>query len=351
MPNPQTNLLSKQKKDMAEQTITPAEVRNDHDDWNELFTSDVIQHKKGRIEGGLGQWEYSSPRYPNDPVNGSENWVRFLENHPEYYLMEAEIELAKLAAPIIPNLIQDPAILVMLGVGNKYALKRKDIQATSKVPNVEGVNILDISSSYIGEGLPVIEKAHPGVTASATITDIFNGFHVNRGYHPDSRVIATMFGCTLDNVPAAREDFTRKLIPPEDAIRRRLAAVRQSLRKGDLFITTHDGNQDSEKVEAAYRGQTQFATNLAHRIKRDTPYKKTDTERVSFRVEFNKQSSSLYHYLTLDFGEGHGPQEIMINNSPKIDPDTRAAWYDEEKFEPLKTIEHDGVYLNILEAV
>ena len=32
-------------------------------DFNEEFTRDVIEHKLGNREGGLGEWEYSDPEF------------------------------------------------------------------------------------------------------------------------------------------------------------------------------------------------------------------------------------------------------------------------------------------------
>ncbi len=318
--------------------------------WNELFTRDVIEHLYGEREGGLGQWEYSTPNSETDLVQGSSLWKTFLKDHPEYYILDAEIALAKTAAPHVQQHITEPVALGFLGVGSKYAFKRKDLTVTQNFNRVVTATAFDLSTEYISQSLEQLEKTRPNSIRGGYIQNMFAGFDLPVAGSTKATRLATMFGLTLFNVDV-RRDANHDLIMPEKAIRNRLRNIHQSLGKNGILITTHDANQDREKIENAYKGEADFAENLAHRIKRDTPYKTIDTNNVKFRVEWHPESLILGHYLTLDFNKGSGPQELLINSSPKIPLDIFKDWCKKEKLNCVESFENNGVYLHILQAV
>jgi uncharacterized SAM-dependent methyltransferase len=319
-------------------------------DWNEAFTADLLDHKLLRREGGMGQWEYSVPEFEGDPVAGSSLWVEFLKEHPEYYILNAEIQLAKEAASILPQHVAEPVALIFLGIGNSYAFKRKDLTVTKEFNRVISASAIDLSEEYINQAFLEMGKARPDVKQRVGyLQDMFGGFNIPKGKIKNAKRLVTTFGATLFNVNVKRDEG-QNLLMPEDAVRERLASIRGSLDKGDFFVVTNDANQDKEKIEAAYRGQTAFASNLAHRIKRDTPHKDIDTENVKFRVEYDEASHILGHYLTLNFNDNGGPKEMLINISPKIPAETFLTWCKKEKFKQVRSISNDGVYLHLLEA-
>ncbi len=318
--------------------------------WNELFTQDVIALKTGQREGHLGQWEYSLPESPDDPVRGAELWAKFLESTPEYYIMASEAELVEQAAEKIPSLIEEPVAFALLGIGTVPALERKDLKIVEKFKHVPNITAFDINPEYIEKGIPAIREKFTQSIVGGFITDLFqHGFEAPRGRGQNTRLVATMFGATLFNVGAER-DYVGRLVVPETTIRTNLREIRKSLKKGDLFITTHDGNMDPKKVEASYRKQTEFATNLAHRIKRDTPYKSINPDASEFRVEFDQKSGVLGHYLTFDFDGDGKIQEYLANISLKVPEDRFLAWCRKEKFKTTLSLATNGVHLHALEA-
>tara|TARA_X000001036_G_C20677556_1_gene804738 strand:+ start:1605 stop:2630 length:1026 start_codon:yes stop_codon:yes gene_type:complete len=322
--------------------------------FNEAFTNDVLDHKLRKVEGGLGEREYSDPEHEDDPVRGAELWVEFLNEHPEYYIPAAEIALVERATHEIPNIIPEPVILCFLGIGNDDIFRQKDIKLTSVFNKVIAAATYDLSRQYLTTSMPVMEENLPDNTPYSTnrIDFFTKGFTVPRpNDQKDAVAVATMFGGTIVNAPVER-DKNDNLLTPEKSIRSHFKAVRGSLKKGDFFIVTQDANTDAKKIEAAYAGQTRFASNLAHAIKRDTPFKEIDTENTAFRVEFDKNSGILAHYLTLDFRNGdNGPQEMLINSSPKVAQETFKDWAKKEKFDTVKTFEENGVCLHIMQAI
>ncbi len=320
--------------------------------WDELFTADVISLRRGSREGHLGQWEYSDPEHEEDPVRGTQLWVEFLQANVAYYMPNAEILLARRAAPELPKIIPQPIALAFLGVGNKWPFKRKDLRLTTEFTNVVSATVFDISRDYAHTGQMLVERYRPNLNmAGSYVADIFGGFPIPRSPAVKATNLATMFGGTLYNVDAERDISTGSLIMPERAIRERLKAIRRSVGKGGWFVTTHDTNRDPEKVEAAYKGQGEFACNLAHRIHRDTPYKNIVIEDTEFRVGFDEESGILAHYLTLNFGDNGGPKEYLINISPKPSTAQFDEWCRKEKFEPQFDMLEDGVRLVALEGI
>ncbi|MAF98835.1 MAG: hypothetical protein CMH26_09385 [Micavibrio sp.] len=320
-------------------------------DFNEEFTRDVIEHKLGNREGGLGEWEYSDPEFEGDLVNGSQDWVNFINDNPiDYYIPSAEIILADQASEIITDIVPEPVTLCFLGIGDAHIFREKDMKLATKFNNVTSATTYDISLSYLMTSVPVMASELPSKTeCGMRRVDLFRGFTIAR--EPKSKALLTSFGGTLLNAPIER-DKAGNLLTPEKSIRDHFRAIRGSMKKGDFFVFTQDGNTDKNKIERAYAGQGKFASNLAHRIKRDTPYKKIDTENTPFRVEFDSNSGILAHYLTLDFNNGdNGPKEYLINSSPKIPEEICLDWAKKEKLARVQTISHNGVHLHITQAI
>ncbi len=344
MSNPNQN-LSPLNDDGDELDVSESTVP-----WNELFTRDVIDHKKHQKEGGLGQWEYSDPKDSADPVRGSSLWIEFLRDHPEYYIPSTEMSLAFQASFKLPRLITEPIVFAFLGMGNKYAFKRKDLALTKQFRQVVAATCYDISIEYLNDSIPALRRARPSSIAGAFQADIFKPFDIPIHRANKAKRLATLFGLTLFNTEIKR-DANRDLIRPDKQVQERLRAIRSSLQLGDFFVTTHDGNMDQQKVERAYAGQADFACNLAHRIKRDTPYKTIRTDNEDFRVEFDQQSGILCHYLTLDFNENGGAEEYLINVSPKYSREDFEKLCESSGFTSRMHLEENGVYLHALEAV
>ena len=276
-----------------------------------------------------------------------------MDGHPEYYIRATETELIDRAAAEINKLVAEPVAFALLGTGDEDALRRKDLRFVGEFKRVSAITAFDINPTYVQQALSVLTTEFGNkVDVGARRTDIFDkrGIHASRGNTEYTKLVTTMFGATLFNVGVQRDD-SGHLVVPKAEILERLKALRKSLHFGDVFITTHDGNMDAEKVEAAYRGQTAFATNLAHRIRRDTPFKNIDAEGAKFRVEFDQASGILGHYLTLDFDGDGDEQEYLFNISVKVPKEEYLKWCAEAGFKATLSLEENGVHLHVLEAV
>ena len=72
---------------------------------NEELTQDLHDLLNYKRAGHMGRWEYSSPNFENDPVNGIYLWNRFLHEHPEYYLAEAEKRIAQKISAVLSTIV------------------------------------------------------------------------------------------------------------------------------------------------------------------------------------------------------------------------------------------------------
>ncbi len=334
---------------MATTGANNKEIADNIIDWNELFTHDVIAVKMGKQAGGLGRWLYSDPKTVNDPVKGSSLWTKFLKEHPEYYIYNAEVNLAKEAATKVADIVDEPVVLGYLGVGDTASFEQKDLIVTGLFQSVINLHVIDISTQYSNDALKILEEKRPNITKSATVKDAFDGFNISLEGATEAKRVVTMFGGTFLNV-AIERDKNLRILRPEKQIRANIKSIRKSLSKGDFFIATHDGNTDPKKIEHAYAGLANMFCNFAHRIKRDTTYTNIDTEKTIFRQEFDTNSKVLLMYLTLDFKDNGGPKEYLIQSSPKVEKDTFLQWAKTDGFTARHSIEENGVHLHLLEA-
>jgi uncharacterized SAM-dependent methyltransferase len=317
---------------------------------NDAFTSDLIAHRARERFGGLGNWEYSKPRFgdPNDPVRGAQLWGEFLHNTPAYYILNAEIQLAERVANMLPQFIDEPVSLHFLGIGTPDIFAQKDLTVTEQFNQVASVSVYDMNIDYINAAYHELEKAT--LEVKDRTMHVINFFEQNlRLYDPkdmrsmNARRVATMFGGTLLNLEGRTMNG-----PPERQAIERLTLMRRSVVKGGYFIVSQDANDNPEKIVKAYEGQGEFACNLGHLINRDTPYQ-VDTTRTRFNVQFHSNAHVLAHYLTLDF-EDIGERRIHFNNSYKIPTAQFIQWAEAAGFAHVHTETEDGVNLHVLEA-
>ncbi len=335
---------------------------------NQQFTAAVIDLFEGNRVGHLGKYEFSSPLEPGDPVNGIQLWADFTEQTPAYYPPETEEILAKKLQSVLPQLIKEPVALFCLGIGHREMFAAKDLTATAGFKKVAAAFAYDLNGEYARaahEELALRFNTERGVSIGGLTTDIFNKYSFPESRHRFGPVpankVATLFGLTMFNLGKAPHQAF-----PIDKFKERVLAIKSALGEGGYFVTTHDGNKDPKKVIAAYAGQKAFASNLAARIDRDTPYAVL-VEKTELRVEFNEKTGELAHYLTLycdrsstdprvwTFDDG----EYLINTSFKIESGdfdnivTKAhvpGSRNEPRFKVLHTEQHDGVYAKVLQS-
>ena len=333
---------------------------NGHIDPN--FTQAVISlfaNNSNQRAGHLGKYEYSSPKYEGDPVNGVDLWADFIKANPQdYYPPLAEGLVAERARDVLPRYVPEPVALAFLGIGNVEMFRAKDLRVTDKFNNVIAAHAFDINHEFSSDALREMGRRWSpetsGVEQGATTADIFNGFSIPLGHHHIHRShevsrLATMFGLTIFNLGGfAQHGF------PTDKFSERLTAIRKAVGKGGYFVTTFDANADPQKIEKAYANQTAFATNLAHRINRDTPASVL-VDKTEFRVKYHADKGVLAHYLTLhcDHENSRMPfrdGKYHINNSWKVSRDHFTSLVTKNKFKIVHAIEENGVVLNLLEA-
>lgn len=295
--------------------------------------NDVRALLNGTKAGHMGHWEYSEPSHPDDPVRGSQLWHKFLAENPSYYLPKAEAKIISNSAAEIATFIKPPINFVSLGPGTKENFLIKEIKLATAFEKVESFTVVDVCEKHISSSLEVI--MHKKLSASLHIecSDFYQGFSHNNNF----TTVAAMFGGTLFNVAG----FVNESLPSETVILR-LKNLRRFIKNGYLVIT-QDANQGKERIEAAYRGQTEFALNLIHRINRDTHYE-FDIDKCDFDVEWHEQSHVLAHYLIIDGKKYH------FNNSYKVPTQDFKYWARTAGFEIEKIYQDNGMNLFLLKS-
>lgn len=279
---------------------------------NETFSRDLADLFARRRCGHMGHWEYDVP-------DGPRLWQEFLGKHPEYYLPREELEVIDQAVSHIGALIQGPVSIVSLGPGS---LVRKDL-ALAKAFQTASFHIVEGASDSLRLSRAEVECANPEWLVTAHQGDFYELLPPT-----PARPVATLFGQTLFNLEGPASE------PPDRSLKTNLEALR---RPGQLLIVAQDSTQDSDKIEAAYRGQNEFALNVLKQAG-------LDHDAFGFDVEWHPESHCLAHYFT------KGPARWHFNSSWKLPKDRFLDIADQAGYRLIESYSKNGMALSVLEG-
>ena len=286
-----------------------------------VFKKDVMDLFCGRQHGHMGHWEYSDPLFTGDPVQGTKEWQSFLDDHPEYYVIAREIDLANRFETVASHYGRFKAV-VDLGPGSEFAVANKSFAVIDTLPHANRYIPIDVSNDYL-KAACVYAKTK-GLECSAREGDFFAEHPVYTNTQGDNPHLFMMWGGTHSNI----HGNPRNGVPFRQMVGQ-LNAIRCMMGPKDRFIVSQDTNQNFVEVEAAYAGQSDFARTILHRIERDlNPEGDFDKDAFEFGVKWFPQSCSLAHIFTvkrdmhfsIDGEDVHlkKGQKLYFNNSYKF---------------------------------
>lgn len=336
---------------IKEANFLHAEISNEH------FASDVIDLFHENKAGHLGQWEYSEPLFTNDSVRGEELWRKFLHDYTyDYYILPNEIRLIQETAFSVADIIGTYPSVIELGPGSKEAVYFKTIPMLKGFLKPQSYTAVDLVVKYLKGVKRIIPALFDECSVQTFKKDFFESdFDLPDYEHP----VMMMFGGTICNLSG----FPNNGFSINETILL-LRKLRSLLNNDGYFVITQDTNQDPISIERAYAGQTDFALNLLHRIKRDTKVVGDfDPESFVFKPMWFSKSYSLAHTFTvqknMNFSvNGHDvslkkDQILYFNNSYKYPSELFKKMAAMAGFKPLETFfdKDKRIALHLLKAV
>jgi len=198
-----------------------------------LFKRDVLALFNGDNRGHMGHWEYSDPLFAGDVVQGSQEWQRFLNDHPEYYIIAREIELARIFKQVAGN-YQDIETVVDFGPGGKVALQDKSFEVIQHLLNVSRYVPIDHSRDYLSSACEFARNK--GLACDAREGDFFNDVPF---ISSDEPTLFMMWGGTHSNI----HGDPRGTVPFHDMVKQ-LGNLRRMMKPNDRLIISQDTNQN-----------------------------------------------------------------------------------------------------------
>jgi len=216
-------------------------------------------------------------------ARGSELFERICET-PEYYVTRTELELLRVASPVVASAVGARVNVLEpgSGAGEKIRLLLDALDAPRSYTPV------DISPSALWPAAKALGADYPGLAVTPLVADFTSGFPRPESFsaHGGARLIFFP-GSTIGNfVPDEAEGLLRQM--------------GELLRSGDWLFIGVDRLKDAATLEAAYddaAGVTaEFNLNLLFRIRRELP---TDLVPHNFRHEarFNAKKSRVEMHL------------------------------------------------------
>lgn len=240
--------------------------------------------RERRQFGHMGSFEYAN--------GGMGKWEKFLAEHPEYYIPGEEQAIIERCAHMSARLIEagKKVTIVSRGPGTKFAAKEGVLIRAFMVAGVDIAKVvyIDFSKQALNRSVREGRVLLPNAQHQIAQADIFASETKNE-YKVIGTEVSTCFGLTPMNV----EGHPESDLPPISAVEANFRGINAQQKKGSHFIATYDHNEDAKSIEAAYRGQSEFALHMLELDK----HLGMNTSHVDFGVQYFPKSRILGHYF------------------------------------------------------
>lgn len=232
---------------------------------NQAFATDTYAWFTGDLFGHMGKWQYMTPEYKGDPVNGAALWDVW-----EQQASKGDNMLKK-QGNIIAEQINDMAeltrpchTLIDLGPGGLNAISKNTlpfIQAFQK--DLKNFVAVDMAEEAAINAANYITSLHKDIKTTAVHDDFLNR---NIQLPHEGKTIALMMGGTIGNFEAMPNT--------PNAIRlmaNRLQRLKQALPDDTTLFIGLEATQNPDILYADYDhpAHAEYEINVMHGIKRD----------------------------------------------------------------------------------
>jgi uncharacterized SAM-dependent methyltransferase len=204
--------------------------------------------------GILWPYFYGAPQDDQDPVRGGILYNEMLASEPDYYLYKYEAELFQTRGKKLAALIGGGATFIELGPGSTQSLRLKTLPLLKVCEDLQGYVGIDISQSFLDQGLGTIREALPDLP----ITGIQQDFTQLTELPDCPRPVIFFKGSTITNLT-------------KDEMPMFIRSISELAQDNQYLLLVQDSNQDEASLMSAYDTpkMTMIQENIMYRVARD----------------------------------------------------------------------------------
>jgi uncharacterized SAM-dependent methyltransferase len=227
------------------------------------FQDDIATLFRGSRQGHLDRWQYATPLYAGDPVDGARLWENFLRLNPAYVYPQEETAALKQVVRQLPALAEPFDEFIEFGPGTSAAFLQKSVPITRAL-KARHYRPIDLCQKFLSD----IQV----VATQAGLATLVKGEH--KDFLCDPIAAAAGPACIywggggFSNIGT---DIPATI--PYAEIEHRFSRLRALLPHGGLALIAMDTCLDAERHDRAYNhsAYAQHQVNLFSRIQRDWP--------------------------------------------------------------------------------
>jgi uncharacterized SAM-dependent methyltransferase len=240
-------------------------------------------------QGHLDPFQYSTPDYPGDVVDGARLWSEFLKRNPAYTIPAEEMALIRLAVPLLSRFKGEFDQFIDLGPGSIEAFRSKTAPLLAGL-GPKTYRPIDSCTRFLAEIETVMRLENRDIPVQA----LCKNFLLDPLVPAEGASWIFWGGGGFSNIGTDTSDEI-----PVVPIRERMSLLIDLLSAGGKCLITFDTCRDAKRLVAAYNHPyfAQFNLNVLHRIRRDCPSIVFDPFAWRYLAVWNPETFALEHHL------------------------------------------------------
>ena len=216
-------------------------------DFSDDFIVETFDFFTQKKQGNMEKYTYGISKNNDNTVSGLTNW-NSLQSQNEYYLTKCDYAILEYVSTQISSstVFSDIKCFIELGAGDVQAISRKTLPILRNIVNIEEYISVDIVTEN-NEGISrLVKEDFPKIKTSNISTDFFEtAINVNT----NGKTLMGMWGSSLCNLPGFPNEC------PKSMLTSKLINFANSLKAGDLFVSTVDTMDNEKKLIEAYSNE------------------------------------------------------------------------------------------------